>query len=255
MKRLISVFSLISIFASFCFGLVGCAPDTTCEHVYNPWETVVEADCSTGGVKRRECEKCGEIERASISPLGHTYGTEWDFDAESHWHSATCKHDAVADKGSHVYVDGVCLGCGILVVSQGLEYRGILGSGTYKVISSGICLDADLVVARFYGGYRVVAIADKAFRNAEGINSILLQKYIEKIGVYAFADNPTLTRVELYYGTMEIGEGAFANCPALETIRFHGTKEQWQAIQKGENWDVGTDGYVVVCDDGDILKG
>lgn len=51
-----------------------------------------------------------------------------------------------------------------------------------------------------------------------------------------------------------IGDGAFAGCENLIEIIFNGTKEQWEAIEKGSCWDYNTGDYVVRCTDGEITK-
>ena len=254
MKKLYFVFASLFVLTFFAFILVSCETEEECEHAFGEWEIISEADCTSGGYCLRTCTLCEYKERRSIQPTGHSFAEEWEYDAEYHWHATTCGHDTIADRGVHRYVNGCCTGCGTVTVSQGLSYRGILGTDTYKVLSSGNCLDADLVIARYYGGYRVVAVADEAFRNAEGINSIVFQRYIERIGNYSLADNPTLTRITMYYGTEYIGNYCFSNCPALVEIVFNGTIEQWNEIEKGEKWDEGTDNYSVICFDGTITK-
>ena len=55
-----------------------------------------------------------------------------------------------------------------------------------------------------------------------------------------------------------IGDSAFSGCTKLTEINFNGTKEQWEAIDKGENWDLemgifnGIGRYFIHCADGEI---
>ena len=43
---------------------------------------------------------------------GHSFAEEWTYDAERHWHAATCEHgDEKSGEAEHVYEDGVCI-CG-----------------------------------------------------------------------------------------------------------------------------------------------
>lgn len=46
----------------------------------------------------------------------------------------------------------------------------------------------------------------------------------------------------------------FGGCRSIKTITFRGTKAQWEAIEKGDEWNYGTVGYTVHCTDGDIVK-
>lgn len=49
-----------------------------------------------------------------------------------------------------------------------------------------------------------------------------------------------------------IKEGAFRNLDQLEGITFHGSKEEWNAIDKKEDWCLHTNPILVHCTDGDI---
>ena len=49
-----------------------------------------------------------------------------------------------------------------------------------------------------------------------------------------------------------IEEGAFRNLDKLEGITFHGSKEEWNAIDKKEDWCLHTNPILVHCTDGDI---
>jgi hypothetical protein len=49
-----------------------------------------------------------------------------------------------------------------------------------------------------------------------------------------------------------IKEGAFRNLDKLEGITFHGSKEEWKAIDKKEDWCLHTNPILVHCTDGDI---
>jgi hypothetical protein len=41
-------------------------------------------------------------------------------------------------------------------------------------------------------------------------------------------------------------------CVSLNSIIFKGTKTQWEAIEKGANWNFGVPATVVHCSDGDV---
>jgi hypothetical protein len=49
-----------------------------------------------------------------------------------------------------------------------------------------------------------------------------------------------------------IEKGAFRNLDPLEGITFHGSKEEWNAIDKKEDWCLHTNPILVHCTDGDI---
>ncbi len=48
--------------------------------------------------------------------------------------------------------------------------------------------------------------------------------------------------------------GAFYGCGSLTNIKFNGTKEQWNAIIKSDDWNYNTGNYTVTCTDGTLSK-
>ena len=52
----------------------------------------------------------------------------------------------------------------------------------------------------------------------------------------------------------DIADFAFDKCNELTVIDFKGTKEQWEAIKKGDKWDFNTGNYKIYCKDGSIAK-
>ena len=64
------------------------------------------------------------------------------------------------------------------------------------------------------------------------------------------------TRVTIGNSVTSIGDYAFYACYGLKSINFQGTKAQWDAISKGDDWDffAGIGSYTVYCSDGNITK-
>ena len=69
-----------------------------------------------------------------------------------------------------------------------------------------------------------------------------------------FSQLTALEKVTLPASITEIGKAAFYQCKSLTDITFLGTVEQWNAIEKGTNWDKDSGNYTVHCTDGDIAK-
>ena len=74
------------------------------------------------------------------------------------------------------------------------------------------------------------------------------------ISGYAFEDCVSLINVSIPDSVTSIGDCAFEYCRSLTSITYGGTKTQWNAIQKGSNWNDNTGNYVIHCTDGDITK-
>ena len=77
---------------------------------------------------------------------------------------------------------------------------------------------------------------------------------VTSIGWSVFSGCTGLASITIPDSVTSIGDSAFLNCDGLTTITFKGTKEQWNAIQKGYDWDYDTGEYVIHCTDGDITK-
>lgn len=93
-----------------------------------------------------------------------------------------------------------------------------------------------------------------SFMNRTGITSVRIDGAVSKIGNYAFYGCTALTTVTISEKVTFIDDSAFADCSALTDIYYHGTTEQWNAIEKYYNWDSGTGNYTVHCTDGNITK-
>ncbi len=71
----------------------------------------------------------------------------------------------------------------------------------------------------------------------------------------AFADEKETTTLNLPKSLKYIGALSFSYCKNLKDIHFSGTKLQWEAIEKAENWNSGMGDYTVHCSNGEIANG
>ena len=76
----------------------------------------------------------------------------------------------------------------------------------------------------------------------------------EKIPVAAFNNCTSLTSITLSYSVSTIENYSINGCTNLTSIVYNGTKSQWNAIDKGSNWNTSTGNYTVYCTDGNITK-
>ena len=77
---------------------------------------------------------------------------------------------------------------------------------------------------------------------------------IKEIHESAFENSQEFTFAQMTTSIEKIENNAFKNCPNLKYIVYSGTIEQWDAIEKGTDWDAGTGNYTVYCSDGEITK-
>ncbi len=61
-------------------------------------------------------------------------------------------------------------------------------------------------------------------------------------------DCENLESITLHQNITEIGAFALSGCPKLKTINFRGSKNKWNRIHKGTNWNIQTNRYEIVCD-------
>lgn len=100
-------------------------------------------------------------------------------------------------------------------------------------------------------GNGVTDIGDFAFQGCNGLTSVTIPDSVTSIGDDAFYNCSGLTSVAMGNGVKSIGSYAFSDCDKLTRIDFNGTKAQWNAIIKGDNWN-GEGGFTIYCTDGTI---
>ena len=95
---------------------------------------------------------------------------------------------------------------------------------------------------------------ERAFEYCVNLEKIEIPYGLISIRSCAFHGCESLVSVDIPKSLREICSGAFSGCTALSAINFDGTKAEWEAIQKGKDWDVNTGEYTVYCVDGNITK-
>ena len=83
----------------------------------------------------------------------------------------------------------------------------------------------------------VTYIRDGLFRNCSSLYSVTIPEGVTSIGDEAFYGCSNLFSPTIPGTVTSIGTGAFSSCPALVRVKYNGTKEQWNAISKGSEWN------------------
>ena len=74
-------------------------------HTASDWITDTPATATTSGTKHKKCTVCGYTMATETIPATgggehtHSYGSEWKYDADNHWHECSCGDKA--DKAAH----------------------------------------------------------------------------------------------------------------------------------------------------------
>ena len=102
----------------------------------------------------------------------------------------------------------------------------------------------------------VVTIEKGAFMGCTALKSVTFSENssLTTIDEGAFRDCPLLETIFIPKGVSVIGRYAFYCDNKLTTFDFAGSVEEWNAIEKGERWDVNTGNYIVNCNDGVLYK-
>ena len=79
------------------------------DHTFDDGVVTVAPTETTEGVLTLTCTVCGYQTTQSVPQLGHTFDMDnWKFDAQTHWHPATCAHtDLKKDEAEHAWNEGV----------------------------------------------------------------------------------------------------------------------------------------------------
>lgn len=101
-------------------------------------------------------------------------------------------------------------------------------------------------------GYPTVSVGYGAFKSNRMVIAPVIPNTVTSIGDYAFDSCPNLTSVTIPHSVTSIGEYAFSSCPCLTNLNFTGTMEQWNAISKGESWNVNVPATYIQCSDGQV---
>ena len=92
----------------------------------------------------------------------------------------------------------------------------------------------------------VTSIGQKAFSYCTGLTNVVLGNGLKQIGRWLFDGCSALSKITIQSSVTSIDGGAFWDCKALSVINFNGTKEQWDAVDKFDNWDKGAGAYTVI---------
>jgi hypothetical protein len=116
----------------------------------------------------------------------------------------------VGTGNGHLYLQHYALEYSVSEVGQEATVTGFRGTAD------------DVTILPFYNGYRITAIADRAFYGCEDLKSISIDSSVKSIGNYAFYNCASLESVGL--GSVEsVGLKSFSYCQSLRSIAMPAT--------------------------------
>ena len=112
----------------------------------------------------------------------------------------------------------------------------------------------NIAEVKFAANSQLKILGTSAFSHAKGLKSIELPEGLTTIKNCAFVDCNVLESVTIPASVTTIMEHMFDNpsnptggCPMLKTVKYAGTKEQWDKINLAENNDILTSTLEVLC--------
>ena len=132
----------------------------------------------------------------------------------------------------------------------------------YKKIFSIKKQDDVYVITNYKGGLDTVYIpaairgisVQIAMSGCETVREVYLEEGFSQIGNKAFSECCNLRSITIPDSVTNIGVEAFCGCSRLAIVQFNGTKEAWQAIEKGDNWKYKVPAKTIVCTDGRLRR-
>ena len=92
---------------------------------------------------------------------------------------------------------------------------------TYFVVNGiGTCTDTNIILPNEYNGKPIKAIANNAFENNTGLQSVVLNKNLTSIGQYAFRNCVNLKSLTLNEELTSMQSGVFNGCSSLTEIHI-----------------------------------
>ena len=100
----------------------------------------------------------------------------------------------------------------------------------------------------------VTVIDTDAFYGCSALKSVVIPDGAELIASTAFYGCYSLESITIPASVKKLGKSVFRGNTKMENIYYGGTKAQWNALEKGQDWDKDIPSYTVHCSDGDIVK-
>ena len=129
----------------------------------------------------------------------------------------------------------------------------VIIEGNLKGIGNSLFSDCKNLRSVIFNG-DLQSIGSFMFSGCIELTSVSLPKTVSFVESFAFSGCLSLTEIDLPEGLKILAGSVFESCTALNSIRYGGTKEQWEKIDFGYAWNLNTGAYTVYCTDGSLEK-
>ena len=208
------------------------------------------ATCISTGYDTKTCSNCGKIVvcNETMTVGDHQYG-EYSSDSFYHWRQCKNCDAAYCDYAEHyvfMYPNGVgtCLTCHNTVYYVDNSFTEKFGKQWIITYS-----DVKVYAGDSINPYRIL-VGDYQLLLSLGEKEI--HESTEMIFSSAYSGARFLEKISIPDSVTTIWQEAFYNCTSLTEIYFAGTVEQWNAIEKGDDWNYGVPATEVICSNGTV---
>lgn len=150
--------------------------------------------------------------------------------------------DSVTSIGDYAFYS--CSSLQRLQIGSGLEY---LGQSVFYNCSALTEITGES--ARYTTRANCLFDGDTLILGSNGAAEI---RGAKEIGANAFLNMTGLHTITIDTALLRIGDFAFLGCENLQTLLYEGSAAQWQAIEKGKEWNKNSPLFVI-CADGTVL--
>lgn len=98
----------------------------------------------------------------------------------------------------------------------------------------------------------VTSITAEAFKGCNSLRTVVFDGNVEFLGQKLFEGCTALTTISLPASIAKIPTDLLSYSPNFKQINYSGTKNQWNAIEKSDNWLENAPHFTVICTDGKI---
>lgn len=248
---------------------------TATGHNFGDWKVVLEPSCNSIGKQERSCE-CGTTLTEDIPQLTHAEGNAIFNGFIKEYYCIHC-NDLLRQEDTLVYSEGLkykndkIIGIGTCKDSEVIippEINGqnitIIGKKAFQYSTiNGIILSHSIItveerafyesnIEEVYLGNGLTQIGERAFGSCSNLKTISIPSGISILNEATFEYCTSLKSIYLPNSINRIEAMVFYHCNSLEDIYFDGSIDEWFAIEKNENWNIGMYEYTIHCNDGDI---
>ncbi len=210
--------------------------------------TSIEIPSSVVKIEERFLYYCGSLERIEVAENNTSYHSAGNCLIETE-----SKTLILGCKTSTIPVDGSVTSIGAYAFLGNDELTSVVIPGSVTSIGSQAFAECNNLTSIVISD-GVTSIGSCAFEMS-GLTSIEIPDSVTSIGDRAFAYCSGLTSIEIPNSVTSIGDYAFSSCHVLTRIDFGGTVDEWNAVEKGDEWNRGTwDHITVYCTDGTVAK-